>query len=70
MGFTLSPVFFNADDGSSTGEMWSTDGTTANTILISDVDHRHASISLVSVILAENLPDKFFFPVSNLTNPI
>ena len=59
-------VFFNADDGSSTGEMWSTDGTTANTVLISDVVHS-SSISLVSVILAENLPDKFIFPVSNLT---
>jgi ELWxxDGT repeat protein len=59
-------VFFNADDGASTGEIWSTDGTTANTILLKDVVHG-TSISLVSVILAQNLPDKFIFPVSNIT---
>ena len=57
-------VCFNADDGTSTGELWSTDGTTANTILLQDVVHSN-SISLVSVILAEDLPDKFIFPVSD-----
>lgn len=60
-------VYLNAYDGASTGEIWSTDGTTANTFLLKDVVHSN-SISLVSVIDAENLPGKFIFPVSNLTS--
>ena len=59
-------VFFNADDGSSTGEIWSTDGTGANTVLVKDVVHS-SSISLVSIVLAQNLSNKFIFPVSNIT---
>lgn len=59
-------VFFNADDGNSTGELWSTDGTAGNTILLKNIV-QSTSISLVSVILAENLPNKFIFPVSNGT---
>lgn len=57
-------VCFNADDGASTGELWSTDGTTANTILLKDIVHT-TSLSIVSVILAEDLPTKFIFPVSD-----
>jgi ELWxxDGT repeat protein len=58
-------VYFNADDGTSTGEIWSTDGTTANTILLKDVVHS-TSQSFVSLLLSENLPNKFIFSVSDL----
>ena len=58
-------VYFNADDGTSTGEIWSTDGTTANTTLLKDVVHG-TSLSNVSMLLAENLPNKFIFSVSDL----
>ena len=58
-------AYFNAYDGTSTGEVWSTDGTTANTLLLKNIVPG-TSISLVSVVQSVNYPDKFIFPVSNL----
>lgn len=80
-GFTFaSPIFssfhtfnnrayFNADDGNGTGEIWGTDGssTPANTFLLKDVLPGTSDSSFLSVIDAENLPNKFIFPVSDLS---
>lgn len=57
-------AYFNAYDGSSTGEIWGTDGTPGNTTLLKDVVPG-TSISQVFIIDAENLPAKFIFPVSD-----
>ncbi|MDN3655010.1 T9SS type A sorting domain-containing protein [Ferruginibacter paludis] len=57
-------VYFNASDGTSTGEVWSTDGTTANTTLLKNIVPG-LSISVILLIDAVDLPGKFIFPVSD-----
>lgn len=58
-------AYFNAYDGTSTGEVWGTDGTTPNTLLLKDIV-TGTSLSLILVTSAINLPTKFIFPVSDL----
>lgn len=60
-------VYFQANDGSSAGEVWVTDGTSANTTLIKDIISG-TSLSFIFVIDGVNLPGKFIFPVSNGTS--
>ena len=57
-------LFFNASDGTSNGQIWSTDGTEANTVLLKDVV---PTIGLAFILLVDaiNLPGKFIFPVSD-----
>ena len=57
-------AYFNATDGTSTGQVWSTDGNPLNTSLLKDVVPG-MSFSTVSVVQAVNLPAKFIFPVSD-----
>ena len=57
-------AYFNAYDGTSTGEIWSTDGNPLNTSLLKDIIPG-TSLSFISVIQAVNLPAKFIFPVSD-----
>lgn len=59
-------VFFTATDGTSGGQVWGTDGTEANTTLLSDVV---PGVGVASVFLfdAVDVPGKFIFPVSNGT---
>ncbi len=59
-------AYFNADDGASAGEIWSTDGTPGNATLLKDVvpGPSNSGISLLDAI---NLPTKFMFPVNNTT---
>jgi ELWxxDGT repeat protein len=57
-------AYFQANDGTSTGGLWSTDGTTANTILLKDIVSG-TSLSFVFVIDAVNFSNKFIFPVSD-----
>ena len=59
-------AYFNAFDGVSAGEIWSTDGTPGNTTLLKDVVSS-PSFSFVGVFDAVNLPGKFMFPVSDLS---
>ncbi len=60
-------AYFNAYDGTSAGEVWSTDGTTANTFLVKNIV-QSTSYPLPFILLANsiNLPGKFIFPVSDL----
>ncbi|MEO8765545.1 MAG: T9SS type A sorting domain-containing protein [Ginsengibacter sp.] len=57
-------AYFNATDGTSTGEIWVTDGTIANTKLVKDVIPGTGS-PLVLILDAVNLPNKFIFPVTD-----
>jgi ELWxxDGT repeat protein len=57
-------AYFTATDGSSTGQMWGTDGITANTTLVKDIVPG-ASLSYILLVDAVNLPAKFIFPVSD-----
>ena len=57
-------AYFQANDGISTGELWVTDGTTANTTLVKDIVS-DTNFSFVAVIGAVNYPTKFIFPVSD-----
>ena len=57
-------VYFIAYDGTSTGELWSSDGTTANTTLIKDIVPG-TSFSFIFLSNAVNLSNKFIFPVSD-----
>lgn len=57
-------AYFIATDGSSTGQMWGTDGITANTTLVKDIVPG-ASLSYILLVNAVNLPAKFIFPVSD-----
>jgi len=59
-------AYFNAYDGASTGEIWSTDGTPANTGLVKDVvTGSLLSPSYVLLTDAVNLPNKFIFSAAN-----
>ena len=59
-------LYFNAYDGTSAGEVWSTDGTTANTFLVKNIV-QNTSMPLPEILLANaiNIPGKFIFPVSD-----
>lgn len=57
-------AYFQANDGTSTGELWSTDGTTGNTILLKDIVPG-TSPSFIFCIDGVNLSNKFIFPVSD-----
>lgn len=57
-------VYFVAYDGVSAGEVWSTDGTTANTFLLKDIVTGGALSSFILLVDAVDLPDKFIFPVA------
>jgi ELWxxDGT repeat protein len=57
-------AYFNAYDGTSTGELWVTDGTAANTSLLKDIVPG-LSFSFVAGLDAVNLSNKFIFPVSD-----
>lgn len=59
-------AFFGAYDGVSTGEVWSTDGTPGNTILLKDIlTGGGFSLSFINLTNAVNLPAKFIFGVSD-----
>lgn len=71
-GFHLfnNKLYFNATDGISIGEVWSTDGTTANTTLLKDTvptvfDPFNPVIPFILLTDAVNLPSRFIFPVSD-----
>jgi ELWxxDGT repeat protein len=55
-------AFFNASDGTSTSQVWSTDGTSANTGLLVDITHSTTSFSVPLVFDAANYPTFFIFP--------
>lgn len=57
-------AFFIAYDGTSTGEVWSTDGSSVNTSLVKDIVPG-ASISFILLTDAINLANKFIFPVAD-----
>ena len=61
-------AYFNASDGASTGEIWSTDGSVGNATLLKDVVPG-TSIPSITVLNAINVPGKFMFPVNNPTTP-
>ncbi len=55
-------AYFNATDGNSNGEIWSTDGTAGNTTMLADLTGSTTSFSFPLVIDAVNYSNKFFFP--------
>jgi ELWxxDGT repeat protein len=57
-------AYFQSNDGTSTGELWTTDGTTANTTLLKNIVPGTGA-SFVFAIDGVNLPNKFIFPVSD-----
>lgn len=57
-------VFFTATDGTSAGQVWGTDGTTANTALLSDIVPG-LGIASIPLFDAINVPGKFIFPVAD-----
>ncbi len=60
-------AYFIAYDGTSTGELWSTDGTAANTVLLKNIV-QNIAYPLPFILLGDaiNLTNKFIFPVSDL----
>ncbi len=60
-------AYFVASDGTSTGQVWGTDGTAANTTLLSDIVPE-APFSTILLADAINLPSRFIFPVSDGTS--
>ena len=62
-------VYFNAYDGTSTGEIWSSDGTPGNTVLLKNIIPATFDpmdpLPYLLVVNAVNLPSKFIFSVSN-----
>ncbi|HEY5405965.1 MAG TPA: ELWxxDGT repeat protein [Ginsengibacter sp.] len=61
-------AYFVADDGTSSGEMWATDGSTANTTLIKDFSGDPSASIFPFLIDAINFPGKFIFPFSDGTS--
>jgi len=59
-------AYFQANDGTSVGELWVTDGTPGNTSLVKNIVSS-TSLSLLLLVDAVNLPGKFIFPVSDFT---
>lgn len=59
-------IFFTATNGSSSGQVWATDGTEANTTLLSDIV---PGLGFASIFLfdAVDVQGKFIFPVSDGT---
>ncbi|PWU01611.1 MAG: hypothetical protein C5B52_07060, partial [Bacteroidetes bacterium] len=57
-------AYFIAFDGTSTGELWTTDGTPGNTSLVKDIISS-PSLTFIPVVLAENLTNKFIFGASD-----
>ena len=57
-------LFFVANDGIHGDEVWSTDGTELNTVLLKDI--QSAAFSSTSVINAVKVGNKFFFTSSDL----
>lgn len=55
-------AYFNANDGKSAGEIWVTDGTSANTTLVKDFPYSSPNFSWPLVTDAVNFSDKFIFP--------
>jgi len=58
-------LYFGAYDGTSAGQVWSTDGTAANTFLVKDIVPTASPFPLILLSNAINLPGKFIFPVSD-----
>ncbi|HSK12885.1 MAG TPA: ELWxxDGT repeat protein, partial [Phnomibacter sp.] len=65
-GFHLfgNRAFFLASDGMNLGNIYETDGTTANTKLLKTVVSGF-SMPLVPIVLSVNMPGKFFFTVAD-----
>ncbi len=65
-GFLLfkNKGYFRASDGNGNGQLWSTDGTAANTTLLKDVVPG-MGFPYMSTLNAVVLPDKFIFSVSD-----
>ena len=59
-------AYFIANDGTSAGEMWVTDGTSGNTTLVKDFPSTNFSRPLL--IDAINFPGKFIFPYGDGTS--
>lgn len=57
-------AYFQANDGTSSGELWSTDGTSTNTILLKDIVSG-TGLSVLFTADGVNYPGKFIFPVSD-----
>ena len=57
-------LFFVANDGTRGDEVWSTDGTELNTVILKDI--QSAPFSATSVFNAVKVGDKFFFTSSDL----
>lgn len=57
-------AYFQSNDGTSTGELWTTDGTTVNTTLVKNIVPG-TGLSFVFAIDGVNFPGKFIFPVSD-----
>lgn len=70
LGFHIfnNKAYFAANDGTSSGELWSTDGTGANTILLKDFTGNATSHIFPFVIDAINFPGKFIFPFGDGTS--
>lgn len=67
-GFHLfnNHVYFKATDGNSNGQLWSTDGTTGNTVMLKDIIPGNGTVSFILITDGVNLASKFIFPVSDI----
>jgi ELWxxDGT repeat protein len=57
-------IYFQVTDGTSLGQLWGSDGTGPNTIMLNDIVPGF-DFSALLVTNAVNLPGKFIFPVAN-----